>query len=282
MGFTNSLRLNVFNDLAQDLSKTNQASRKNLTALADFINTASGRGSLGDLERHATLLSQVFFAPRYVMSRVQFLNPLWYYNMEKPIRMEALKTFGSFVGTVGTIITLAKLGGADVETSPLSSDFGKMKIGNTRYDLTAGFGLYIRVFAQMASQQKKLSSGEIVSLGGESPFDDSTADIFFRALRSKLAPLPASTINLMVGKNVIGEDSTIPKEVIENTIPLYLQDMKDAVQDRGWDSLLSVGLPAFFGVGVQTYGENDKMILPTQTPPRQNSLPRMKHPVKMQ
>src|SRR3990167_9956681 len=129
------------------------------------------------------------------------------------------------------------------------------------------------------SQQKKLSSGEIVSLGGESPFDDSTADIFFRALRSKLAPLPASTINLMVGKNVIGEDSTIPKEVIENTIPLYLQDMKDAVQDRGWDSLLSVGLPAFFGVGVQTYGENDKMILPTQTPPRQNSLPRMKHPV---
>lgn len=257
VGMANSLRFSVFNDLAQSLGETNQASRQNLEALADFVNTATGRGSLGSLEKHSELLSKIFFAPRFVMSRLQFFNPIWYAKQPTPIRKEAIKTFASFVGTVSTIITLAKMGGADVETDWRSSDFGKLRRGDTRYDLTAGFGLYIRLFGQLVTGEKKTAGGEVKELGGEGPYDDSRFDVLGRVVRGKLAPAWSAMLNLLAGENVVGEEATIKTELIDQVTPLYVKDLYEALQERGPEALLDVGLPAFFGVGVQTYKDTN-------------------------
>jgi hypothetical protein len=253
VGFSNSLRFNIFNDLAGSFAKDGVANKPTLKSLADFINTATGRGTLGSLERHASLLSKVMFAPRYMMSRIQFFNPVWYAKQPAPVRKEALKSFGSFVGTVTSVITLAKMGGADVEVDPRSSNFGKMKVNNTYYDLTAGFGQYIRTFAQLVSNSKKTQSGKLEKLGGKRPYDETRLDIAGRVIRGKLAPLPATIIDLAEGKNVVGEKVTPLSALKSNVMPLYVQDLSDALKDRGPEALFTVGLPSFFGVGVQTY-----------------------------
>ena len=259
VGMLNTLRFNVFNDTASSFSKLGLASKENLRALADFINTGTGRGSLGKLEQNATLLSKLLFAPRFIMSRVQFMNPHWYYKQPKPVRMEALKTFGTFVGTVSTIITIAKLGGADVELDPRSSNFGKMKKGNTYYDLTGGFGLYIRLFVQLWTGEKKtLTSKKIEEFGGDSPFADTRLSVLYRALRGKLAPLFSASANLLEGKNVVGEKVTLTSELLDQVTPLYLADLHDAMKQRGVEALFSVGIPGFFGVGTQTFTKNKK------------------------
>lgn len=255
VGMSNSLRFSVFNDLAHSMGEAGQASASNLKSLADFVNTATGRGSLGALERHAQLLSKIFFAPRYVMSRLQFFNPAWYAKMPPPVRKEALRTAASYVGTVSTLVTLLRMGGADVETDVRSTDFGKLKVGNTRYDLTGGFGLYVRLIGQLLSGEKKTTKGDIVELIKKGPFTDSRGTVLGRVARGKLAPLPSVTINLLTGSNVVGEPVTLKSELLDQITPLYLSDVADAMKDRGPEALLDIGLPAFFGVGVQTYDD---------------------------
>lgn len=258
VGMLNSLRFSVFNDLAQSLTVTGEATQKNLTALADYINTATGRGSLGNFERSAQGLSKVFFAPRFVMSRVKWMNPVWYAKQPAPVRKEALKTMGTFVGTVTSIVTLAKMAGADVETDWRSSNFGKMKVGNSYYDLTAGFGLYVRLVGQMLTGVKKTGSGNLEQYGGDKPFSENKSDTFLRALRGKLAPFFASAWNLLDKENIVGEPVTPTSELLDSVTPLYIADMIDAVQDRGPEAIFQVGLPSFFGVGVTTYDNTSK------------------------
>lgn len=252
VGLLNNLRFSVFNDLATSFGKTGQASEKNLKSLADFINTATGSGGLGKLEKNAELLSKVFFAPRFIMSRVQFMNPVWYAKQPKPVRMEALKTFGTFAGTVSTLITLAELSGNDVETNWKSSNFGKMKVGNTYYDLTFGFGQYIRLMAQVASGEKKTQSGKIEKFGGDKPYSETTGGAIMRVARGKLAPLPSTVTDLAFGKDVVGNKVTLGSELLDQVTPLYIQDLTEAIKDKGVEALLTTGLPAFFGVSTQT------------------------------
>lgn len=254
VGLLNSLRFNVFNDIAKSFTVTGQSTPTNLRALADFINTGTGSGGLYGLERSATLLSKAFFAPRFMMSRVQFMNPYWYAKQPKPVRMEALKTFGTFAGTVMSIITIAKMGGADVETDWRSSNFAKMKVGNTYYDLTAGFGLYIRLIGQLTMGEKKtLSSGKIEEFGGNKPYSETRLGVLERSLRAKLAPIWSATANLLEGKSVVGEPVTLSSELLDQVTPLYVNDLVDAIKERGSGALFTVGLPAFFGVSTQTF-----------------------------
>lgn len=253
VGMVNSLRYNVFNDLAKSMTITGEASEKNLKALADFVNTATGSGSLGSLEKHATLLSKILYAPRFISSKVQFMNPIWYAKQPKVVRMEALKTFGAFVGTVSSVISLAKLGGADVETDWRSSNFGKMKVGNTYYDLTNGFGQYIRLFGQSVTNEKKTGSGKIEEFGTNKPFSETRLDNLTRVIRGKLAPAWAGIANLYSGKDVVGNPVTLKSTFLDQVTPLYAQDLYDALKDRGAEALLQVGLPSFFGISTQTF-----------------------------
>lgn len=258
VGMLNSLRFNVFNDLAQSMTITGEASQKNLKALADFVNTATGSGGLGKLEQHATLLSKIMYAPRFISSKIQFMNPIWYAKQPKVVRMEALKTFGTFVGTVSSIITLAKFGGADVETDIRSSNYGKMKVGNTYYDLTNGFGQYIRLFGQSITNEKKTGSGNIEEFGTNKPFSETRLDNLARVIRGKLAPAWASIANLYAGKDVVGTPVTLKSTLIDQVTPLYIQDLVDAMKDRGAEALLQVGLPSFFGISTQTFNNEKK------------------------
>lgn len=161
--FLNNLRADVFENLVKNANILGGNVKESLPlarALADFVNTASGRGKLsvdipkrfqklfGDktelsLESSAVLLNTTLFAPRLIASRLKILNP-GYYIMATPIvRREALKSLFAVAATGNVILQLAKMAGVEVENDPNNSDFGKAKIGNTRLDPWAGFQQYI-------------------------------------------------------------------------------------------------------------------------------------------
>lgn len=255
IGYLNKLRVDVFSNLATKFEKEGVATPENMRALADFVNNATGRGSMGKLERAAENMNTVFFSPRLIASRFNMLNPLWYAKQPPAVRKEAVKTFAEFVGVGATILAIAKAGGAEVELNPTSSDFGKIRVGDVRWDMWGGFQQWVRVFSQIASGQRKTISGETVKLDkSQYPFT-SRKDVADNFLRGKLAPVPSLLVELLEGQKLFGEELSVPQEIYENTIPLYLQDMDDAIKELGIDALFTVGLPAFFGVGVQTYKE---------------------------
>lgn len=271
-GFLNKLRADVFDDVAQEYMRggmTTKNAPEEFAGLAQFINTATGRGKLsGNFKKAAPLLNAVFFSPRFMVSRLQMLNPAWYMKLPPMARKRAAKSMLKLAGTGATILSLASLAGADVETDMRSSDFAKMRFGNTRYDIFGGFQQWM-VFATrlITGESKAAASGEIRKLDGKKfPFNNSRLDAFFRFFEGKFAPIPALTADLMRGQTLIGEDVTVLGEMYSKLVPIYMQDLYEAARDEGFVKAAQIGVPALFGVGVQSFEnkpKKDQGFLPT-------------------
>lgn len=181
---------------------------------------------------------------------------------------------GTFVGVATVMLFLLSLYHGDdeddaitVEWDPRSSDFGKVRSGNTRYDILGGFGQYIRFAAQfgptavtlgyLPAERKSTRTGKISEITkNKFPFK-SPMMLPLDFGRSKLAPLPATAWNLIEGQDMIGGEYSFD-DILPGFMPLALQDTYDAIQEQGPRALMSTFIPATFGIGVQTYESGKK------------------------
>jgi hypothetical protein len=256
-GFLTKLRADVADNI---LAKTKQAGIEldddGLKALGEFINSASGRGNLGSLEKHAGLLSKALFSPRLWKSRLDVLNPVYYAKLDPTARKYALQSSASFASIAGTVLAVAAtVPGVDVGWDPRSADFAKIKIGNTRYDILGGLQQNIRVGAQLVSGQKiNSSTGELDTLG-----DGFTAktrkDILYDFFENKENPLIGYATKLLEGKDGGGNPINPATEGAKLLIPLNIQSTYETAKDTGsLPEAAALNAPGIFGAGVQTYG----------------------------
>ena len=259
ISFLNKLRSDVFNSVVDswqrnlDLAIANGEDTTKLImrqsdydALARFINQATGRGGLGKewIEDASVFLSGVLFSPRLQASRIALATSLLTGTAKS--KVAAAEALVSFTLTGVTIMGLAKLGGADIGMNPLSSDFGKIKIGKTRLDLWAGFAPYARFIAQMAKSQRK------VELTGRTKAEN-RARLARRFLRSKLMPSAGFVWDLLEGTDYMGQPvEATPQEAFKRLAPLFIQDLMSAIDKEGLTGAAVVS-PAFFGVGAVTH-----------------------------
>ena len=238
--------------------------------LSSWINNSTGRGNLGAIESAAPVLNSAFFSPRLIASRFNILGLSdialagkgLYGKMPQRMRVEALKDLIKFFGAGSILLSVLAyaFGGPDkdrdlqIELDPRSSDFGKIKSGNTRWDIWGGFQQYVRILAQLISGQKKSASTERVSeLSGKGSFGETRGDVAQRFFRGKLSPVFSMGADILTGRTISGEKVTVPEEIKSHFAPLLFSDVKEAMKDNGIQSLFSVGIPSVFGVGVQTY-----------------------------
>ncbi|MEI6831313.1 MAG: hypothetical protein WCK61_01250 [Candidatus Omnitrophota bacterium] len=260
VGFLNKLRFDVFKDLVDKAELSGLKARENRDlsmGIADFVNNATGRGTLpGGLQKAAVTLNSLFFSPRLVMSRINLLNPVYYIKQDPFVRKEALKSLLAFLGFGVTVLTLAKMAGSEVGTDPKSSDFGKVKIGSTRIDVWGGFQ-QLSVMASRVITGKIVSSttGKEMTLGeGYKPM--TRADIIQHFIESKESPVASFITSLLKGQDATGQKIDIPKEIEQRFVPMVIQDIYDILQEA--PGLLPVSLLGIFGVGIQTYKEKTR------------------------
>lgn len=271
-GFLNKLRADVFDKMikgAQAAGRDVVQEEKLLQDIGRFVNTFSGRGNIEAAEPLFKALNGLFFSPRLIMSRLTILNPAYYIKADPFVRKEALKTLFTTVGAGMTALGLAKMAGAGVGVDPRSSDFGKIKIGNTRIDLWGGEQQYVRMLGQLFSG-KYISSttGKEYTLGeGYKPI--TRWDILQRQVESKLAPIPSFIVNVLRQQDYAGQKVNIPKEIAERFVPIIATDIYDIMKDD--PKLLPLTIPAAFGAGVQTYAPLPEVKKKTSTTSRKSS-----------
>lgn len=262
VGYLNTLRASVYDDVAKEFLRSGMNLRDNLDefrGLASFINHATGRGELfGKLKEAGPLLSTVLFSPRLLASRVQLMNPAYYYKLPPAARKYARKTMARFIGVQVGLLSLAKLGGAEIELDPRSSDFAKVKIGNVRYDIGTGFNPIIVLLSRLVMRgSKNLRTGEIDKLGKEEyPFKTGST-LLAQFFRNKLAPVPSLLYDLFDEKTSLGDELTVKNTLIERLIPLYLNDFIEAWNEENAFTKTVSGPSAFMGVGVSRYETED-------------------------
>ena len=277
-GFLNKQRVDAFLDFQEKMKRTGITPETNpeiFKSWADFVNNATGRGNVGQFEMSAEKLNNVFFSPRLIAARFNLLNPAAYKRMPKEVRKEALKSMAEFIGVGTTVLFMAAMGGADVELDPRSSDFGKIRIGDTRMDIWGGFVQWIRLFGQFFSgTRKSTATGEIMVLGDG--YGSTTHwDVLGNFFKNKLSPTPGYLLKAApeLQAAIYNREYELPpyqdEDAIEGftdlAIPLYLSDIDELLKEEKISKAGAIGLIglSFFGVGVQQYGMSEMEVKET-------------------
>ncbi len=261
--FLDNQRYNIYSALRKDAELHGEIETAKLKAdLAKITNWATGRGNMTHKDL-AVIANTFLFSPRLFKSRLDAVGITdlaslvtgkehgFYRSLHPYARKKAFMSLVKLVAAgTGVLITAAKLGGADVEIDPRSSDFGKIRVGNTRFDIWGGYQQEARTIAQLATQTTKSSTtGEFTHLGRGHHLDP-----LVRFMQGKLSPPFSTAVAFKQGEEFGGQPFSLKTEAGDKLIPLGLQDIHKA-----WKQGMSpYGLAVTFGVsslgvGSQTY-----------------------------
>ncbi|MGV1047654.1 MAG: hypothetical protein ACOYD4_03895 [Solirubrobacterales bacterium] len=254
--FLNRLRADTFDSLLKNLEKDGvPATQAELEAIGNYVNVATGRGYLGSHAAAAETMATVFFSPRLVASRFQLLvgAPAW--RGSARTRFMVGKEYAKFALGMATILALGKLAGATVEVDPRSSDFLKMKFGNTRVDPMAGLAQNTVMLTRVIGGKTKTARGEIKPLRGPKVKygDQTVASVGGNFLRSKFSPWLGSGTDIAVGENVVGEPTTAGSVAKNALVPMAWQDVLNVMEEQGVARGTAIQALSLLGMGVQHY-----------------------------
>jgi hypothetical protein len=277
--FLNKQRIDMFATFMETLTKNGEPTLQEAQIMANFVNMATGRGSLGALENAAVPLNTLFFAPRYVASRFQLLLGAPLFKGTARTRKLIAGEYARYMIGLGALYSLAELLSEvfgkeiDIEHNPTSSDFGKIRLGNTRIDPLSGIS-QVSVFLSrlITGEIKSSNSGMTVPI---SEYRGGQFGTITKFLRTKLSPMFGTAINILplmgklkrgevkldksfftsvIGKDVVGQPVTPWSTFVSLIMPLSLREIKDSIQEQGLATGTAVSLAAILGMGVQTYG----------------------------
>ncbi|HYF00235.1 MAG TPA: hypothetical protein VEJ18_15040, partial [Planctomycetota bacterium] len=260
-------RFDIYNlllDHAERVRPHKPLTKKERRHLTHVINGQTGRGNLDMgfsptsgsrvMEQAAPLLTLGLFSPRLMAARVQFLNPVYYARLSGPARVEAMRSFLHTMAAGSAVLWAAsQLPGVDVGMDPRSSDFGKIRFGDTRIDIWGGFQQYVVNGWRFIKEQKKSSStGEV--------YDVKRSKVLGDFLRGKESPNAAYVHGLLSEEDALGQPFDPAKAAFKSVIPLNLQSAHGAYKEGGpGTAAAAFGLGAV-GIGNQTYGTDPEAV----------------------
>jgi len=214
-------------------------------------------------------------------------------------RKEAMKGGLLYLANVLSVIALVSAMNKDdedddfyVDLNPTSSDFLKMRFGDTRIDLLSGFQQVFVLLARLATQtyttQKQFVGGEFI--GGESSSiygegsTKSVMDVLGDFSKNKLSPTSQMLYDgLMTGKNsydneifgmgeIMGydlgkrnEDFNLAGSMLAKVPPMWQNDIWDIGRENGAMLGSVAGTLSFLGEGVSNYESSyneDNYVMP--------------------
>jgi hypothetical protein len=257
--------------------------------LASYIRTFSGRANPASFKMNQKALNVFFFSFKNAASVFQQLNPVYYLHQhfnstdfkngnytKIPVanKMAMATMFKSVASTAATMLFLVAGYNAfkdddeeemTIEKDPRSSDFGKLKVGDLRYDPWGGYIPLITLYARLKTEEIKNSDGTIYKMGEESYGVKDRGDAMVRFIINKESPSFAMFHHYMTSVDkvdkITGEVLRVNhfgKKLTDDDVysmwPIFLGSVKDAAKEDagGYESFLTAY--SILGLGnVQKY-----------------------------
>lgn len=266
--------------------------------MADVVGTMTGRASLGGAEKYAKGLSVFLYSARMAASIIKTTTPygLIYagrmgskntgestYSLlkqgklkpsvaQKMYASDLTRAFASSIGTAAMVALWANSRDDDeepkvsVNTDPTSSDFGLIRIGNTRFDFFSGR-------LQMIKLQMRLLYGVTTDENGVEKRlghgrTQTEADLGLQIIRNKLAPGAALSykyfdrhIKLIDGKEVWidGFGNELFEDPETNFIPMYFENINELATEQPSELAAAGMILNFFGLAnSNTYSKEEQ------------------------
>lgn len=241
---------------------------------AEVINTLTGRTNLGEgkLQQVATALNGIMASPRLNISRFKMADPLWIPKMYAKDPVVAKQMFRQAMGVASTWMGMYALGATTgafkVVLNPNDSDFGKVVIGKTRYDMTGGmlpvvkillqYGRLGHAIANEAYENTDESKAKRQAVWSKTAYDTT------QFLRGRLGPLYGYATDIVLGKDFEKRSVTLRSTVNPTdpnfagyrlVPPLGVTGAYESYQMEGMKGVAKTAIPEFVGIGARTYGQ---------------------------
>lgn len=293
--FLNRLRADSFDAMVAALARDgSNPTKEEIKAIANYINVATGRGDIAGYQP-GEVLTATFFAPRLVASRFQLLAGQPLYGGSNRTRKMIAQEYARFLLGVSLAITLAAMMRDDedetklIELDPRSSDFGKVRFGNTYLDPLAGLAQVTVFLARVGTGETRRGADAATSEAmAESGIPMMDRDLGLRPLRdeyrltdiapglgdgqplgkvryggtdilrvgtnfirSKLAPVPGWAINVTTGKDFKGDPISALEATGQLVVPMSAGNLVDVMEANGMMRGTAINLLGILGFSVQ-------------------------------
>lgn len=229
----------------------------------ELINIGTGRGNIGTGKLKAAIeaFGGVFFAPRFVVSRMQLLTHVSGGMATLPPAIRKIETKRAMrFHTVITLPMLALIAAGIVAVDPDDDDFLKIRVGpKARYEFTGGLQSYLRLVARLGKAFFNYGTGDI-----------SGAELKNRLwfppknfLIQKLAPVPSYGVAAYTGKEPDTTEFNWLKGITNRLQPITVREIGKGIYEDGVTGALLTA-PTIFGVGVGYYEDRTPALLQKQ------------------
>lgn len=256
--YMNLLRL----EHGKRMLRATDGSKEAIRQVARTVNVFSGRANVkpGTLKSLMHGSAPALWAPSLYVSRFQFLLGEPLYGGNRHTRLMVAKEYATTLGALASIYALVGLyrrmndeDEPSVSWDTSSPDYTKLRIGDTRIDITAGLAGTARLMLREGKAFKALSMDE----KAEDPLR--VAEDFFEY---KFAPGITVPYELATGREL----ATFRKkprpqdigEALARVAPLSFRDTYDQLIKQGVPAAAAYGVLSAFGFSIQDYPDKKK------------------------
>jgi len=237
-------------------------------AIGDLINSMTGRGNIGRMS--GEWVNATFFSIRFLKANWDTLTMHTFGAGIEPgpgrdfMRKRAATNLLKIATSMALIYAIAGMLWPDsVEWDPRSSNFGKIKIGNTRFDISGGMASMVTLAARLMPTMhngrwgwwsKSAVSGRWSQLGTGKFGSKNPLDVLEDFIEGKASPFAGKVLTVLRGgRDFTGERVTLTGEALSLVTPIGFSTMQDAMKDPNAAPLLAVYLLDAMGIGASTY-----------------------------
>lgn len=221
-----------------------------------LVNSLTARGYLGRVEGMGKITNNVLFAIRNIKSNIDFLTAHQLQKDVSPfVRKQAAINLLKAVSGIGAVLTVANAAKpGSVDFDPHSADFGKIKIGDTRFDVSGGMSSLVVLASRLATMSTKSSTTGKVQKLNTGVFGKPTAkDVIYNFWEGKLSPAGGLVKDILAARTYQGQTPTPAGELYNFLTPMIVTDYVDLQTNPNSADIIATMMADALGIGVTTY-----------------------------
>lgn len=245
---TNGLRKAVADSWLKSHPNMPDAEIESLGLAIDLLSSKGFKSSGGLAEK---ALNATFFSPKAQAAKfrapVEMVRELGKSVAGKRLTPAAklyARAYTNHIATGMLTLYLAKQAGHKVGTDPNSSDFGKIIVGNRRYDIWQGEGSQARIFVKA------------ITGGYKGKTYDLTGDVG-RWLRYKVSPNVNLGASLVTGQDAVGKDQSPIQAAASHITPLFWKDLAEGGPEESLGLRIATAILTASGGVTSQYREKE-------------------------
>jgi hypothetical protein len=223
-----------------------------LESIGKLVNSLTGRGYLGKAELVASTVNNIFFSPRFLKSNIDFLTA---HQLQKGVtpfvrKQAAINLVKVIAGTASVLAIANAIKPGSVETDPRSSNFGKIRVAGTTFDVSGGMASILVLAAKLATLSSKSSvTNKVTSLNSGKFGAQTGMNVIESFAEGKLSPIFGVMRDFLTGKDFSGNKATLLNETNQLLTPLPITTAVQLYQAKNAPILAGI-LADFMGVSV--------------------------------